>query len=397
MTSSPLECSARSWSWSQPARRDDRTTFDRRTGGPPSSPASPPSHSIGASASPSVVEAVQDPASARYGRIQPRPDGDARRRLGGHARSMDGRRADASRAAGLRRRVLGDGTVLAVGSDFACQPGGAHSGSEAAEVYDPNVGTWTATASLNKPRKSFATLVMPDGDALVLGGASIRMTTRTPARSSTRRTRIRGRQPHWIAPSLNHWPSACEMAACSSMAPPPTAHRSRSSIRTPRTGWSHHRRRLSSMCEPWSESTEGARAGHRHQLRGRRRGEEGAATPTAAIYEPVTIGGRPLPVPITGPAEVRRDRGRGRAGDPWLRTGRRDGPRRTLRRRVRQVALGRTDASRSRRPRSSPWTTVEYWSPAASRSNLVAGRHGPAARRHLRSRDRPLVAGGRPP
>ena len=65
---------------------------------------------------------------------------------------------------------LGDGTVLVVGDDFACLPGGAASGSERAEVYDPTTDTWVDVESLNKPRKVPATVVLPDGSALVLGG-----------------------------------------------------------------------------------------------------------------------------------------------------------------------------------------------------------------------------------
>src|SRR5215218_3942404 len=38
--------------------------------------------------------------------------------------------------------VLGDGTVLAVGDDFACYPGGAMTGSERAELYDPLADVW---------------------------------------------------------------------------------------------------------------------------------------------------------------------------------------------------------------------------------------------------------------
>lgn len=66
--------------------------------------------------------------------------------------------------------VLGDGTVLAVGDDVACLPGPAGPGSETAERYDPAADRWTEAASLNKPRRSFATVVMPDGRAIVLGG-----------------------------------------------------------------------------------------------------------------------------------------------------------------------------------------------------------------------------------
>ena len=65
---------------------------------------------------------------------------------------------------------LGDGTVLVVGDDFACHPGGAVPGSERAELYDPIADTWVEVASLNKPRKSPATVALPDGSAMVLGG-----------------------------------------------------------------------------------------------------------------------------------------------------------------------------------------------------------------------------------
>jgi hypothetical protein len=66
--------------------------------------------------------------------------------------------------------LLGDGTVLAVGDDFACHPGGASRGSERAEVYAPTADAWVEVESLNKPRKIPATVVLPDGSALVLGG-----------------------------------------------------------------------------------------------------------------------------------------------------------------------------------------------------------------------------------
>ncbi len=68
--------------------------------------------------------------------------------------------------------VLGDGSVLAVGDDVACLPGPAEPGSESAERYDPATDTWTTAESLNKARKSFATVVLDDGRALVLGGTN---------------------------------------------------------------------------------------------------------------------------------------------------------------------------------------------------------------------------------
>jgi Kelch motif protein len=66
--------------------------------------------------------------------------------------------------------VLGDGSVLAVGDDFACFPGPALEGSERAERYDPATDTWTEPESLNKPRKTFATVRLVDGRAFVIGG-----------------------------------------------------------------------------------------------------------------------------------------------------------------------------------------------------------------------------------
>jgi hypothetical protein len=66
--------------------------------------------------------------------------------------------------------LLGDGSVLAVGDDVACLPGPAEPGSETAERYDPASDTWTAAQSLNKPRKSFATVALRDGRAMVLAG-----------------------------------------------------------------------------------------------------------------------------------------------------------------------------------------------------------------------------------
>jgi hypothetical protein len=68
--------------------------------------------------------------------------------------------------------VLGDGRVLAVGSDWDCHPGPAEPGSETAEVYDAVADTWSEVESLNKPRKVPATVVLANGRALVLGGVN---------------------------------------------------------------------------------------------------------------------------------------------------------------------------------------------------------------------------------
>jgi Galactose oxidase, central domain/Kelch motif len=68
--------------------------------------------------------------------------------------------------------LLGDGTVLAVGDDYACIPGGADEGSERTDIYDSTTDTWTETQGLNRPRKSFATVALRDGTALVAGGVN---------------------------------------------------------------------------------------------------------------------------------------------------------------------------------------------------------------------------------
>ena len=66
--------------------------------------------------------------------------------------------------------MLGDGTVLAVGDDVDCIPQPATPGAETAERFDPVTNAWKKAASLNKPRKSFATAPLSDGRAIVLGG-----------------------------------------------------------------------------------------------------------------------------------------------------------------------------------------------------------------------------------
>jgi serine protease inhibitor len=66
--------------------------------------------------------------------------------------------------------LLADGRVLVVGSDNVCTPGGAWDESVAAEVFDPAVGSWAPTGSLNAPRTDFVAVALPDGIALVVGG-----------------------------------------------------------------------------------------------------------------------------------------------------------------------------------------------------------------------------------
>ena len=40
------------------------------------------------------------------------------------------------------------------------------------DVYDPATDTWRPAESLNKPRTGAATVVRPDGTALVIGGTN---------------------------------------------------------------------------------------------------------------------------------------------------------------------------------------------------------------------------------
>jgi hypothetical protein len=73
--------------------------------------------------------------------------------------------------------LLGDGTVLVVGNngDPWADDGhesGAEPGSELVDLYDPATGSWTSAESLNKPRRWGATLALPDGSAMVLGGVN---------------------------------------------------------------------------------------------------------------------------------------------------------------------------------------------------------------------------------
>ncbi len=54
--------------------------------------------------------------------------------------------------------ALADGRVLVVGND------------QGVEIGDPSTGTWTAVASLDKPRTNFAMVLLSDGRAMVVGG-----------------------------------------------------------------------------------------------------------------------------------------------------------------------------------------------------------------------------------
>ena len=66
--------------------------------------------------------------------------------------------------------VLGDGSVLAVGDDFACYPGPAARAASGRNATTRSGTSWMEAPSLNKPRKEPATVVLSDGSALVVGG-----------------------------------------------------------------------------------------------------------------------------------------------------------------------------------------------------------------------------------
>ena len=64
---------------------------------------------------------------------------------------------------------LADGTVLVVGHDNTCTPGGANEDSVEAELFD-GTDAWARTAPLNAPRDGFASVRLRDGRVLVTGG-----------------------------------------------------------------------------------------------------------------------------------------------------------------------------------------------------------------------------------
>ena len=73
--------------------------------------------------------------------------------------------------AGFDAVLMGDGTVLVVGDDDPSSDRAAP-GSELVDVYDPATDTWRPAESLNKPRTRAATVVLPDGSAMVVGGTN---------------------------------------------------------------------------------------------------------------------------------------------------------------------------------------------------------------------------------
>jgi hypothetical protein len=66
-------------------------------------------------------------------------------------------------------QLLSNGRVLAFGGDD-----GVFSSSNviyrAAELYNPSTGTWSATGQMNKKRTNFASVVLPNGNVLAIGG-----------------------------------------------------------------------------------------------------------------------------------------------------------------------------------------------------------------------------------
>jgi N-acetylneuraminic acid mutarotase len=77
---------------------------------------------------------------------------------------------------GQTATLLLDGRVLvAGGSDFQVMPGGELGRITAlasAELFEPATGSWTATASMGKPREGQTAMLLPDGTVLVVGGSN---------------------------------------------------------------------------------------------------------------------------------------------------------------------------------------------------------------------------------
>ena len=71
--------------------------------------------------------------------------------------------------------LLSTGKVLVAGGAVTgpgyggAQPGAA---TATAELYDPDTGTWTATAAMAVPRYAFTATLLPDGHVLVAGGST---------------------------------------------------------------------------------------------------------------------------------------------------------------------------------------------------------------------------------
>jgi hypothetical protein len=72
--------------------------------------------------------------------------------------------------------VLSDGRVLAVGGGFEGSPGWRSTAS--AELFDPTTGLWSLAAPMSVARAFHTATLLPDGEVLVAGGASIYNGTR---------------------------------------------------------------------------------------------------------------------------------------------------------------------------------------------------------------------------
>jgi hypothetical protein len=62
--------------------------------------------------------------------------------------------------------TLGDGRILVTGGRTAT------GGTDAATVFDPANGTWTAVGPMSTPRFKHFSLLLPDGRALIIGGTT---------------------------------------------------------------------------------------------------------------------------------------------------------------------------------------------------------------------------------
>ncbi len=81
--------------------------------------------------------------------------------------------------------ALGDGSILVVGFDNVCSPGGAWPESALTELGDPLGQVWSEAESLPTPRDRFALAPLSDGRALVTGGTTEQTDTGPTSYSST--------------------------------------------------------------------------------------------------------------------------------------------------------------------------------------------------------------------
>ena len=69
--------------------------------------------------------------------------------------------------AGHAAVLLRDGRVLLAGGSLA-----NGTATQAAEIYNPSTGTWSATGNMTVPRSGFALVVLLDGTVLAVGGST---------------------------------------------------------------------------------------------------------------------------------------------------------------------------------------------------------------------------------